>query len=78
MRKIRKDLGLDVTVSRDKRYMGVYIFPSRDDILDRHKQGRCLSGFTVLPDEDEDEDSKYEIYCPYSTGRQSYSGCSPI
>lgn len=27
----------------------------------------------MFPDEDEDEDSKYEIYSPYSTGRQSYS-----
>ena len=73
MQKIRKDLGLDVSVSHDKRYMGVYIFPSREAILDRYTQGRCLSGFVVFPEEDKDEDSKYEIYCPYSTGRQSYS-----
>ena len=53
--------------------MGVHIFPSRETILDRHAQGRCLSGFMVYPDEGEDDDSKYEIYCPYSIGRQSYS-----
>ena len=83
MDKIRSDLGLDVSVSSDsdKRYMGVYIFPKKIDILDRLAKGQCLSGYIVLPDDEEHSDNddesageyNHEVYVPYSTGHQTCS-----
>ena len=65
MDKVRSDMGLDTRTQSDKRYLGTYIYPSRDAVLERMSQGRCLSGF--LSDQ-----CRSVVFIPYSAGRSEF------
>ncbi|EJK52081.1 hypothetical protein THAOC_28686 [Thalassiosira oceanica] len=65
MDKVRTDLGLDTRADSNKRYLGVYVFPSRQDVIDRMSRGRCLSGFIL-------DHFLGTVFIPYSVGRSDF------
>ena len=64
MEKIQSDL-FPESDETSRRYMGVYVFPTEQDIHDRMSKGRCLSGFV--------QDNRVgHVYIPYAIGRENF------